>query len=186
MKINIGAINALYPTPVVLAGTIRDGRANFITIAHIGIITHSLISLSIGKVHYSNAGILENKAFSVNIPSRDLVAETDYIGIVTGKNTDKSAIFDVFYGTLGTAPLIKQCPVNMECRLERAMDFGSHDLFIGEIVATHVDEEVLNDGKIDISKVHPLLFDMPLKKYWDLGGRVADCWNIGKSLKKKD
>jgi flavin reductase (DIM6/NTAB) family NADH-FMN oxidoreductase RutF len=183
MKEKLGAINALYPTPTVLVGATVSGKANFITIAHIGIMTHSHISLGMGNIHYTNAGIKENKTFSVCLPSEDLVIETDYCGIMTGKKTDKSALFDVFYGELKTAPMIQQCKVCMECRLDRIVDFPTHDIFIGEIVQTYADESILSDTKIDISKLKPLLFDMNSKKYWSLGGEIAQCWNIGKQLK---
>jgi flavin reductase (DIM6/NTAB) family NADH-FMN oxidoreductase RutF len=185
MKNRLGNVNALYPTPTVLVGATVAGKPNFITIAHIGIMTHNHISLGMGKVHYTNAGIKENKTFSVNIPSESLVVETDYAGIVSGKKVDKGGLFDLFYGELETAPMIMNCPVNMECRLERVVDFPSHDVFVGEIVETYADESVLTDGKIDVAKVKPLLFDMPLKKYRALGNPIADCWSIGKELKKK-
>jgi flavin reductase (DIM6/NTAB) family NADH-FMN oxidoreductase RutF len=63
--------------------------------------------------------------------------ETDYCGIVSGKKTDKAALFDLFYGDLKTAPMIDQYPVCMECRPERTVDFTTHDVFVGEIVATY-------------------------------------------------
>ena len=188
MKKNLGSINILYPTPTVLVSAIVDGKPNFITIAHIGIVNHAtphLISISMGKPHYTNPGIKENKAFGVNIPSEKLVAETDYVGLVSGKKTDKSDLFDTFYGEVANAPLIKQCPVNMACRLYDTYDTPTHDLFIGEIVETYVDESVLTDGKIDLAKVKPLLFDMSSVKYWSIGDVVAGCWNVGKQLKKR-
>jgi flavin reductase (DIM6/NTAB) family NADH-FMN oxidoreductase RutF len=143
------------------------------------------ISLGVNKVHYTNAGIKENNTFSVNIPPESLVKETDYCGIVSGKKTDKSHLFDVFYGELETAPMIKECPINMECRLERIVDFPAHDVFVGDIVQTHVDESALLNGKVDISKLKPLLFDMSSKKYWSLGHTIANCWSIGKEIKKR-
>ena len=184
MKENIGGVNALYPTPTTLVGANVDGKPNFITIAHVGIMTMNQISLGMGKVHYTNAGIKENKTFSVCLPSEKLVRETDYCGIMTGKKTDKAALFEVFYGELETAPMIWECPVCMECRLQRIIDFPQHDVFIGEVIHTHADESVLSDGNIDIAKVKPLLFDMSSKKYWALGGEIAKCWNIGKEIKK--
>jgi len=183
MKRKLGAINALYPTPTVLVGAMVSGKPNFIAIAHIGIMTHSHISLGMNKIHYTNAGIKENKTFSVCLPSENLVIETDYCGIMTGKKTDKSTLFDVFYGELKTAPMIQQCRVCMECRLDRIVDFSTHDIFVGEIVQTYADESVLFDTKIDVSKLKPLLFDMNSRKYWSLGGEIAQCWNIGKQLK---
>jgi flavin reductase (DIM6/NTAB) family NADH-FMN oxidoreductase RutF len=187
MKKKLDGINVLYPTPTTIVGAMVNDKPNFITIAHIGIVNHAkpyLISLSMGKVHYTNAGIKENKAFSVNIPSEDLVVETDYIGIVSGKKTDKSSVFEIFHGDVENAPMIKDCPLNMECRLYDTYDTPTHELFIGEIVETYADESVLSDGKVDIAKVKPLLFDMSSIKYWSLGDVVANCWNVGKKLKK--
>jgi flavin reductase (DIM6/NTAB) family NADH-FMN oxidoreductase RutF len=180
----IGGVNALYPTPTTLVGAMVNGKPNFITIAHIGIMTMNAVSLGMGKVHYTNAGIKENRCFSVCVPSEDLIVETDYCGIMTGKKTDKAALVEVFYGGLETAPMIKACPVCMECSLERVVDFPDHDVFIGKIVETYVHESVLRDGTIDIAKVRPLLFDMNSRKYWSLGGELGDCWNVGKQLKK--
>jgi flavin reductase (DIM6/NTAB) family NADH-FMN oxidoreductase RutF len=183
MKEKIGAVNALYPTPTTLVGAMVNGKPNFINIAHIGIMTHTHISLGMGKPHYTNAGIKENKTFSVCIPSESLVVETDYCGIVTGKNTDKAVLFAVFYGELKTAPMIQQCQVCMECRLDRIIDFPTHDIFIGEIVQTYADESVLSGKNIDVSKLKPLLFDMNSKKYWSLGAAVANCWSVGQQYK---
>jgi flavin reductase (DIM6/NTAB) family NADH-FMN oxidoreductase RutF len=183
MKEKLGAINALYPTPTTLVGAMVGGKPNFITIAHVGIMTYKHISLGMGKSHYTNSGIRENKTFSVCLPSENLVIETDYCGIMTGKKTDKSALFDVFYGELKTAPMIQQCRVCMECRLDRIIDFPTHDVFIGEIVQTYADELILSDKNLDVSKLRPLLFDMNSKKYWSLGAEIAKCWNVGKQLK---
>ena len=141
----LGAVNALYPTPTTLVGALVNGKPNFITIAHIGIMTLDHISLGIHKSHYTNAGIKENKVFSVCLPSEDLMIETDYCGIMTGKKTDKAALFDVFYGELETAPMIRECPICMECRLERIVDFEAHDVFVGEVVQTHADPAVLTE-----------------------------------------
>ena len=188
MKKKLGGINVLYPTPTVLVGAIVDDKPNFITIAHIGIVNHAtphLISLSMGKSHHTNPGIRENKAFSVNIPSENLVAETDYVGLVSGKNTDKSGLFQIYYGELEKAPMIKKCPVNMACRLYDTYGTPTHELFIGEIVETYADESVLTEDKVDLAKLKPLLFDMSSVKYWSIGEVVADCWKVGKQLKRK-
>ncbi|MCG8687604.1 MAG: flavin reductase family protein [Desulfobacterales bacterium] len=187
-KITLDKVNALYPSLTTILGCKVNGKNNFITIAHVGIMNHGTpqyLSFGVHKSHYSNIGILENKAFSVNIPGTNLVTETDYFGIVSGKKTDKSDILDVFYGESENAPMLKDCPVTMECRLARTIDFETHDIFIGEIVETYANEEVVNEGKIDIAAMDPLLFDMASLKYWSLGAPVAGCWNKGKELKKK-
>ena len=188
MKKNFGPINGLYPSLITIVGAVVNGKPNFLTIAHVGILIHGIpqyLSFGINKSHYTNQGIIEHKEFSVNIPSEALVVETDYVGLVSGKGTDKSAVFDLHYGSLAHAPMIVACPVVMECRLHSTLDFYSHDVFVGEIVATHVNPEVLTaEGKIDLTLVKPLLFDMQGMRYLALGPEVARCWNVGKTMKK--
>lgn len=188
MKKNLGRVNALYPSLTVILGAEVDGRANFLAVAHVGIMNHGepqYLSFGLNKMHHTNLGIRAHGEFSVNIPHAGQVKETDYVGLVSGKNTDKSGVFEVFYGELAHAPLIASCPVNMECRLHQVLDFTTHDIFIGEVMATHADEEALTGGKIDIGKVNPLLFDMASIGYYALGDRVASAWSVGKELKKK-
>jgi flavin reductase (DIM6/NTAB) family NADH-FMN oxidoreductase RutF len=187
MKTKLGPVNVMYPTPMVLIGAEVGGRPNFITIAHVGIATvgtPNCVTFGLGKIHYTNQGIKDNGVFSVNIPSEDLVVETDYCGLVTGKNTDKSQVFELFYGDLKAAPLIARCRLNMECRLYDVVDFPSHDLFIGEIIETHADPAVLTEGAVDLTKLKPLLFDMATRSYIGAGPHVARAWNVGKQLKK--
>jgi len=188
VKKKLAGINVLYPTPTTIVGTVVDGKPNFITIAHIGIVNHPkpyLISLSMAKPHYSNIGIKENKAFSVNIPSENLVVETDYVGLVSGKKTDKAKVFEIFYGSLEKAPMITACPLNMECKLFDIYDTPTHDLFIGEIVETYADESVLKNDQVDLAMVKPLLFDMSSIQYWSIGNPLANCWSVGKKMKQK-
>ena len=182
----IGNQNALYPMPVTLVGTVVDGRVNFINIAHVGIFNASAphrISLGMSKSHYTNRGIHANRTFSVNLPSQDMMVEADWVGLVSGKSTDKSTVFETFFGKLETAPLIKRCPVAMECRLVEVVPTATHDVFVGEIAATYADPAVLTNGKIDLAKVHPLLFDMSSRGYWSLGTRIGQAWGEGKRHK---
>lgn len=73
----------------------------------------------------------------------------------------------------------------LECRLERIVDFATHDVFVGEIVQTWADEAVIEGGKIDVRKVDSLLFDMAGPNYWSNGDKAGNCWSIGKSMKRK-
>lgn len=187
-KIPMNAVNALYPSLTTILGTRVNGKNNFITIAHVGIMNHGTpqyLSFGVNKSHHSNKGIMETRMFSVNIPGRDLVVETDYFGLVTGKNTDKSEVLEVCYDESGDAPMLTRCPVAMVCRLDRTIDFDTHDIFIGEILETYADPAVVKNGKIDIAGLDPLLFDMASLQYWSLGQPVAQCWNVGKELKKR-
>jgi len=183
-KRELGAVNCLYPLPTVLVGALVRGRPNYCTIAHVGIMDLKTISLGMNKTHLTKAGIFENRTFSVNIPSVDMVEKTDYCGLVSGKTVDKSKLFKTFYGQLRTAPMIEECAVNMECRLVKNVDFPAHDIFMGEVVAAYCDESVLGDDeKLDYAKLRPILFTMHDAGYWKLGERFADAWSVGKSLK---
>lgn len=182
MKIELGAKNCLYPMPTTIVGANVGGKPSYCTIAHVGIMNLGSISLSMAKVHYTNIGIKENGTFSINIPSIEMVKETDHCGLVSGKNVDKSRLFENFYGKLKSAPMVKKCPINMECRLMKTVDFPQHDLFIGEIVATYCEEQYITNGVVDFSKVQPLLFVMNDTSYWTIGKQFAKAWNIGKGL----
>ena len=183
----IGPVNALYPMPTTLVGTTVNDKPNFLTVAHVGILNHGTpqyLSIGLAKIHYSNAGIHANRTFSICLPSEDRMLETDYCGIMTGKKTDKAALFDIFFGELETAPMIHQCPVNMELKLYDVLDFPTHDVFVGELIQTYAADGVMTNDKIDIAKLRPLLFDMASIQYWRLGQAIGKCWNVGKALKK--
>ncbi|OHD13630.1 MAG: hypothetical protein A2086_00715 [Spirochaetes bacterium GWD1_27_9] len=191
MKTKIGNQNVLYPMPVTVVGAIVNGKINFINIAHVGILSVKtpsqphLISLGMNKIHYTNAGIKETKTFSVNLMSVNEIIPADYVGLVSGENNDKSQVFETFFGELKTAPIIKNCPLSMECKLYDVYNTPQHDIFIGEVVATYADEKILTDGKVDISKANPLLFDMNTIQYWSLGKVVGKCWSEGKKYPAK-
>lgn len=183
MKKELGIKNCLYPMPVTLIGAEVDGKPNFITIAHVGIMDFSHVGISMGKMHYTNTGIKKNGTFSVNIPSVELVKKVDYCGLVSGRKFDKSAVFETFYGKLGNAPMVKECPINMECRLEMTVDMPNHDVFVGEIIESYCDELLLTgEDMVDFGKAEPILFAMYDKSYFKMGERFADAWNVGKEL----
>lgn len=188
MKKPLGPINALYPSLTVLVGALVDGRPNFMAVAHVGILNHTqpqFLSVSLKKGRYTTVGILKEQAFGISLPSEDLVAETDYMGIVSGHQTDKSRVLEAFYGELGNAPMVVRCPVCMEMRLHEVIDLTTHDLVVGELAATWAEEDALTNGRVDLAKSRPLLFDMASRKYWSVGSAVADCWSAGQALKQK-
>jgi flavin reductase (DIM6/NTAB) family NADH-FMN oxidoreductase RutF len=184
MKVELGAKNCLYPLPTILVGALVNGKPNYITIAHVGIAEPIAVSLGMNKLHYTNQGIKTNKTFSLNIPSTTMVKETDYCGLVSGKDENKSDMFKTFFGQLKTAPMIEECSINMECELIQTVDFPNHDLFIGKVVATHCDESVLTNDVVDLGKVQPILFAMNDRSYWSIGKKLAKAWSIGNEFKK--
>ncbi len=184
MKVEIAAKNSLYPLPTVLAGALVADKPNYIAIAHVGIISPDTVSLGMNKTHYTNQGIKTNKTFSVNIPSVKQIKETDYCGLVSGRKVDKAALFKTFYGKLKTAPLIEECPLNMECELVQTIDFPEHDVFVGKVAATYCEESIVAQCAVDIEKLQPILFAMNDRSYYGVGKRLARAWDAGKDLNK--
>lgn len=174
-----------YPMPTVLVGSIVAGKANFMAVGWISRVNSNppMIAVALGP-HYTNRGIEENKAFSVNIPDLSLVAETDYCGLVSGATTDKSELFELFYGELKGAPLIKACPLCMACKLYNAVKLPMNTLYIGEIVEVFSEERFLTGGKPDIKKINPFTLSMPDNNYWGVGDPAGKAWHVGKELKK--
>jgi flavin reductase (DIM6/NTAB) family NADH-FMN oxidoreductase RutF len=131
-------------------------------------------------------GIEQNRAFSVNLPSAAQVKETDYCGTVSGAKADKAGDcrFQVFYGQLAHAPLIDQCPVNLECSVVQILDLGSHCLIIGQIAQTHVSEHCLTDGRPNVEKIQPLAYvTSPAARYQKLGEVAGKAWSAGRHVK---
>jgi flavin reductase (DIM6/NTAB) family NADH-FMN oxidoreductase RutF len=184
-KIAVGT-NFFIPMPVVLVGTQVNGKDNFMTVGWCSRANANppMIVCGIGNHHHTPRGITRAKTFSVNIPSSAMLEKTDYCGLVSGANVDKSKVFEVFYGALRTAPMIRDCPVTLECRLVQAVGLPTNTLFIGEISGAYADPEVIKGGKPDFSAIDPLLLTMPDNTYWQLGKVAGKAWNAGLSLKK--
>jgi len=189
-KILMGPQTLIYPMPALLVGANVDDKPNFMAVAWGGIANGEppMISVAIRHQRYTLKGIKQNMTFSVNVPSTDVVKETDYCGIISGAKVNKAQVcrFKVFYGRLDKAPLIEQCPVNLECKVVHILDLGSHSLVIGQIEETHVSDNCLTDGKPDVNKIKPFIYTTsPAIQYQALGKVIAKAFNIGKELKAK-
>ena len=179
---------ALYPVPVVLVTCGTGDQANIITLAWVGTICSDppAVGIAIRPSRHSHGLISQAGEFVVNIPTADLVAQVDYCGQVSGRDVDKwvACGFTPEPASVVTTPLIAQCPVNLECELGRIIPLGTHDLFVGEIVAVQLDEAILDDarhsrGRIDYTKARPLAYLSG--QYWGIGellGQYGD-WRDG-------
>ena len=181
-KIKSGPQTLLYPMPAVLVGANINEMPNFLTAAWCGIAAQKppAVSVALRKDRYTLEGVRENETFSVNVPSCDIVKKTDYCGVYSGKKNDKSQIFKVFYGDLKTAPLIQECPLNLECKVIHYLDVGSHTLVVGEIIETYLSEDCLTNGEVDPEKIDPLIYAPGTIKYHRLGEVIASAFKAGK------
>jgi flavin reductase (DIM6/NTAB) family NADH-FMN oxidoreductase RutF len=165
----------LFPTPVVLVTSLDEkGKPNIITLAWVGVVNSEppMIGISIRSDRYSYACVKRSKEFVVNLPSEEMVRKVDACGILSGNETDKFASMGwrPLPAQQVKPPLIDECSVQMECEVKEVISLGSHDLFIGQVVALHVKEEVQKEkGRIDISKALPLVYCPGAREYWNLG-----------------
>lgn len=187
-KVKMGPQTLLYPMPVLLIGANVNGKANFLTAAWAGIAcgTPPMVSVALRHPRYTLRGIRETQTFSVNVPSAEQVKEVDLCGIVTGEKVDKikACKFKVFYGKVETAPMVEQCPVNLECRVEHMLDLGSHVLVIGRIEETYVSNKCFTADHPDVKKIDPLIYTtLPDNNYQCFGEVVAKAFKVGLELK---
>jgi flavin reductase (DIM6/NTAB) family NADH-FMN oxidoreductase RutF len=132
------------------------------------------MSISVRPSRHSHRLIQESGDFVVNIPSRDMAKAVDMCGGCSGRDIDKfqALSFTKMPASKVSSPMIGECPINIECRVRQILRLGSHDMFIGEIVAAHVDKAIVdNDGNIDYHKAAPLIYNHG--QYWDLGAEIG-------------
>ena len=185
-KIEMAPDRVYYPMACSLVGANVGGKPNYLTVAWFSMVHPKppYVMVTMNKVHYTNAGIKENGTFSVNIPSAEMVEVTDYCGLVSGSKHDKSKVFETFYGKLKTAPMIKECPFNAECKLIQTVDLPAEELFIGELIGVYTEERYLTEGLPDIRKMNPIVLQLPQKRYLAVGAELAPAWEVGKKLIK--
>lgn len=181
MKIKCGPFPYIYPVPIVLAGAVVEGKPTFTTIGDVGLmgIKPPLAYISSHANHYLNRGILENGSFSINFPTTEMLDRVDYCGQVSGRQVDKGALFEVFFGDLKEAPLIEDCPVNLECEVEKEFSIEHRQIFIGRVVQAHVDQELVveNGDQIsiaDVGRLDPILYALDNRYY-----RIGDAIGLG-------
>jgi flavin reductase (DIM6/NTAB) family NADH-FMN oxidoreductase RutF len=170
-KQNMGPLTALVPLPAVMVSCQKpDSNPNIITISWTGIVCSEppMLSISVRKSRYSYEIIKSTGEFVVNITNHKLARATDLCGSYSGADYDKFEMAELTPepATKVRVPMIAESPINMECQVRTRIELGSHDVFIAEIVATHIDESVLTDGRLDIEKLDPLIYFTKARQYW--------------------
>lgn len=179
-KKNIGNLLALYPKPMTVVGTEIEGKVNWLVVGHTGIIGHDRILVSMNKQHYSNQGIRKSKKLSINLVSREMLPKADYVGSVSGASVDKSDVFAYHIGENGT-PVIDISPLTMECNVVDIYETDGFDNFICAIVNTYAAPDVLDsNGKLDYTRLKPVLFEFPTYSYLATGEIIGKCLNLDK------
>ena len=168
-KKNIGNLLALYPKPMTVVGAEVEGKVNWLVVGHTGIIGHDRILVSMSKSHHTNQGIKDSKKLSINLVSREMLPKADYVGSVSGASVDKSNVFEYHWGENGT-PVIDASPLTMECDVVNIYETEGFDNFICSVANTYAAPDVLDaDGKLDYTRLKPVLFEFPTYSYMATG-----------------
>lgn len=176
----------VYPVPSVMVSCCdKNGNTNIITVAWTGTICSDppMAYISIRKERFSYDMIAETGNFVINIPNEKLVKEMDYCGVASGRDINKfhSCGLTPIPASMVTAPLIEECPVNIECKVKQILNLGSHDMFIAEVVAVNVDELLFTkEGKLQLNKAG--LVSYCHGEYRGLGPSIG---TFGYSVRKK-
>ncbi|MEI6055414.1 MAG: flavin reductase family protein [Lentisphaerota bacterium] len=170
--------NLSIPMPVVLVGTKHDEKINFMTVGWVTRVNSvpPIIGIGINKAHLTNANIRATGKFSINFPDTKLIPKTDYCGIVSGHKKDKSNVFETFYGSLDV-PMIKDCPITLECELVNTIELPSNTFFIGEIKGVWSEQSVMNGNKLNFDLSDLLILTMPDNQYRAMTKPIAKAWN---------
>lgn len=179
--------NMVYPLPAVMVsvGT-ESGETNIITIAWTGTIctNPAMLYISVRPERHSYQMIKESGEFVVNLTTEALAYATDYCGVRSGKDVDKWKETGLTRGkanSLSYAPIIEECPVNIECKVTEVKELGSHHMFIAEVVSVQVSDEYMNEtGKFCLNETGLMAYSHG--EYLSLGEKVG---SFGYSVKKK-
>ena len=185
MKIQLKSKDILFPVPAALVVTGVADNSNIITVAWIGIVGSNppALGISLHKSRYSLSLINKFREFTANIPRQCDFKKVDYCGMVSGKTVKKfeATGYTPMDGCKVKTPIIKECPVNIECRVLHEVDLSDWMLIIGEILEVNIDADCLGENdKVSVSKVDPLVYIPTIREYWNIGQKLADSFRVGK------
>eukprot|EP01107_Rhizomastix_libera_P000711 TRINITY_DN1135_c3_g1_i1.p1 TRINITY_DN1135_c3_g1~~TRINITY_DN1135_c3_g1_i1.p1 ORF type:complete len:234 (-),score=34.84 TRINITY_DN1135_c3_g1_i1:68-769(-) len=180
-----------FPMPFGLVGAKSQGGVfNVMPAAFLGMANHTppVICMGINPNHQTAKFIEESGYFSVSLPHRELAERADACGLMSGKNVDKSKMFNLFTGKTG-CPMVRDCRFCCECKLlkvEKAMPGSMNSMYIGEISGIFADSDVVVNGKPDWARIAPMFFTFPDAGLWALGPFIEKAWNCGSEIAKSE
>ena len=185
-KVTVKSFRPVYPTPAALITSVApDGKANIITLGEVYNLSlgrPTIVGVSIRKATYSHGLISESREYVVNMPTTKIVREVDLCGTMSGRSVNKFAEVGLtpIPATIVKPPLIAECPVNVECKVIGMEEIGDHDMFKGEVVATHVEDYLLDEeGRVCPDRLDVLCFLFSFNfrgEYWSLGQKLGDMY----------
>ena len=178
--------NMVYPLPAVMVSCAdKEGNSNIITIAWTGTVCTNppMAYISVRPERHSYQMIRETGEFVINLTTKDLAFATDFCGVRSGRDVDKFSEMKLTKeaGSVVSAPMIGESPVNIECKVTEVKELGSHHMFLADVVAVHVDDKYMNENqKFELGKAEPIAYSHG--EYYSLGELLG---TFGYSVKKK-
>lgn len=177
--------NMLYPIPAVMVSCGSLAKPNIITIAWTGTVCSNpaMVTISVRKERYSYDIIRDSKEFVINLVTKELLKKADYCGVKSGRDVDKFKEMKLtpLASKLVSAPMIGECPVNIECVVKDILKLGSHDMFLAEVVSVAVDKKFMDEsGRFQLNKSGLIVYSHG--EYYGLGELLG---KFGYSVKKK-
>lgn len=186
--LNAGTLLAPLPAVMVSCGTLE--KANVLTAAWTGIVNTKppMTYISVRPTRYSYGIIKESGEFVINLTTSKTVRETDFCGVKSGKDTDKlkKCGLHIEPASAVSAPVIRESPLSLECRVVEIKPLGSHDMFLAEIVAVNVDGRYIDSkGKINLNQAGLMAYSHG--EYFSLGRKLGSFgYSAAKRSTKKD
>lgn len=189
MKKSIGSKALIYPSPVWCVGSYdKNGKPNVMTASWGGICCSKppAVTISLRKATYTYHNIMETKAYTISVPSKNYACEADFFGLISGKKTDKFKKTGLTPTKADTvyAPYVDEFPMLIECKVIHTFEIGLHTQFIGEILDVKSDEEILGeDGLPEMLKLSPILYAAESRSYFGVDGYIGHAYDIGKTFR---
>ena len=191
MKHNWKPGNMIYPFPAVLVSCGSEpNEYNVLTVAWVGTLCTNppMCYISVRPERYSYPIIQKNMEFVINLTTKDMAFATDWCGVRSGKDYNKFEEMKLTPGKAEVvkAPIIKESPVSIECRVKEIIPLGSHHVFIADVVNVQADDRYLDkdSGKFELANVDPLVYLHG--GYFELGEKIGKFgWSVEKKRKKK-
>ena len=178
--------NMLYPLPAVMV-SVTDGKGqdDIITVAWTGTICTNppMVYISVRPSRFSHHMLMETGEFVINLTTEKLTRATDYCGVRSGRDVDKFKETGLTRekAEFVKAPMIKESPVSIECRVTEVKKLGSHDIFLAEVLAVHADEEHMDENnRFDLNRARPMVYSHG--EYLGIGKKLG---TFGYSVKKR-
>lgn len=189
MKKRLGPSERLYPMPcpLVLGGTLDDADALACAWVAIGGSTPPTVMMALRRTRHTLELIRATGEFTVNTPRAEQAAVVDFFGTTSGRTHDKFAEcgWTLEPASIVSAPLIAECPYNLECRVTTEVEAGEYLIVIGEILEAHAEESVLDDAgtNVDVARLDPLIYIPGTREYRRIGEKVADAYSVGTTMR---